>query len=159
MKTKIEIKSIFGKVLFEFEKENNSLKETLIAALKSRANLRYADLSGANFSCADLSGANLRYANFSYADLSDADLSGADLRDANLDKRYIQIACIGSAKRMTTYCFEDDKIWCGCFTGTLKEFEIEVKNTHNDNPQYLAEYLGFINYIESLIKKEVKNAK
>ena len=64
MKTKIEIKSIFGKLLFEFEKEDNSIRETLIQAVKSglnlsRANLPRADLSGANLSRADLSGANL----------------------------------------------------------------------------------------------------
>ena len=53
------------------------------------ANLRVADLSGANLrdanlSVADLSGADLRDANLRDADLSVADLSGADLRDANL---------------------------------------------------------------------------
>ena len=50
----------------------------------SGANLRYADLSGADLSGADLSGANLRYADLSGADLSGADLSGANLRNANL---------------------------------------------------------------------------
>jgi hypothetical protein len=39
---------------------------------------------------------------------------------------------------------------CGCFTGTLKEFEAKCKKTHKDNKQYLAEYLGFIKYIKSL---------
>ena len=63
MKTKIEIKSIFGDLLFEFEKENNSVKETLMEAIKrgadlSGADLRRADLSGANLSGANLSGAN-----------------------------------------------------------------------------------------------------
>ncbi len=63
------------------------------------ANLRYADLRGADLRGANLGGANLRYAdlsganliganlrgaNLSYADLSDADLRGADLRGANL---------------------------------------------------------------------------
>ena len=59
-----------------------------------RADLRGANLSGANLSdadlrCANLSGANLsdadlRCANLSGADLSGADLSGADLRYADL---------------------------------------------------------------------------
>ena len=31
MKIKIQIKSVFGKVLFELEKENNTIKETLKA--------------------------------------------------------------------------------------------------------------------------------
>ncbi|EAE3435534.1 pentapeptide repeat-containing protein [Listeria monocytogenes] len=55
----------------------------------SCANLRGANLRGANLSYADLSCANLRVANLSYADLScanlrGANLSGADLSGANL---------------------------------------------------------------------------
>ena len=110
-----------------------------------RANLRSADLSSAYLSSADLSSADL-----SSADLSSADLSSADLRLAKTDKRYIQIACIGSRKDMTTYCFEDDKIWCGYFSGTLEEFKARVKETHEGNKRYLAEYMGFIEYLKSL---------
>jgi hypothetical protein len=40
METKIEIKTLFGLVLFEFEKENNSIKDTLSEAVKNRADLR-----------------------------------------------------------------------------------------------------------------------
>ena len=47
MKTKIEIKSIFGSVLFSFEKEDNTVKDTLLEAIKSYADLSCADLSGA----------------------------------------------------------------------------------------------------------------
>ncbi|HHT5904380.1 TPA: pentapeptide repeat-containing protein [Listeria monocytogenes] len=50
----------------------------------SCANLRVANLSYADLSCANLRGANLRVANLSYADLSCADLSCANLRVANL---------------------------------------------------------------------------
>jgi uncharacterized protein YjbI with pentapeptide repeats len=84
MKTKIEIKSVFGHLLFEFEKENNSVKETLLKAIKSDADLSNADLSNANLSNADLSGADLSGADLSNANLSNADLSGADLIGANL---------------------------------------------------------------------------
>ena len=89
MKTKIEIKSIFGNLLFEFEKGNNTVKDTLLESIKIGANLSYADLRGADLSGANLRGANLssadlRGANLSYADLSYADLSGANLRGANL---------------------------------------------------------------------------
>ncbi|EAC6792571.1 pentapeptide repeat-containing protein [Listeria monocytogenes] len=48
------------------------------------ANLSYADLRRADLSCANLRGANLRRANLSYANLSYADLSCANLRVANL---------------------------------------------------------------------------
>ena len=50
----------------------------------SRADLRGANLFGANLSDADLRGANLFGANLSDADLRGADLSCADLRGANL---------------------------------------------------------------------------
>jgi hypothetical protein len=72
-------------------------------------------------------------------------LSGADL-----DKKYIQITRIGSENRMTTYCFDDDIIWCGCFKGNLKEFEEKVNRTHEHNALYKKQYLGFIEYLKSL---------
>ena len=47
MKTRIEIKSVLGSVLFKLEKENNTIKDTIIEAVKSGTDLRYADLRGA----------------------------------------------------------------------------------------------------------------
>ena len=79
MKIKIDIKSIFGNVLFSFEKENNTIKDTL-----EEANLRGADLEGAYLEGAYLRNADLRDANLEGADLRDANLAGADLRGANL---------------------------------------------------------------------------
>ena len=49
-----------------------------------RANLRRADLSGANLRWADLSEADLRGADLRWADLSGANLRGADLSEADL---------------------------------------------------------------------------
>ena len=131
----IQIKTIFGDVIFEFNKIDNTFRGTVLEAIEKNVNL---------------SSANLRYADLRSADLSSANLRYASLNSAVTDKRYIQVAGIGSVKRMTTYCFEDDKIWCGCFTGTLAEFETKVKETHENNKQYLDEYLGFINYLRSL---------
>jgi hypothetical protein len=69
-KLRIEIKSRFGgKVLFAHEQEENSMKITLEAAVKVKADLRYADL---------------RYADLRYVILSSVDLSGADLCFADL---------------------------------------------------------------------------
>ena len=45
---KIQIKSIWGDVLFEYEKENNTIKDTLEEAVKQGANLNGANLNGAN---------------------------------------------------------------------------------------------------------------
>ncbi len=56
--TKIEIKTIGGSVLFAYEKENNTIRDTLEQAVKEDANLE-----GANLEDANLEDANLRYAN------------------------------------------------------------------------------------------------
>ena len=74
---KIQIKSIWGEVLFEYEKENNTIKDTLIEAIKKGADLRSA---------------NLRSADLRSADLSGADLSGANLRSAK-EVPYVPLAC------------------------------------------------------------------
>ena len=104
MKTKIEIKSVFGKLLFEYEKEDNTVKDTLLKAIEREtdlynANLRDADLRGANLRDADLRetdlyganlcdailcGTNLRCANLFSATLCNADLRNASLRSADL---------------------------------------------------------------------------
>ena len=92
-KVKIQIKNRWtGSILFEYEKEDNTIKDTLIEALKNDADLSGADLRGAYLSGADLSGADLRGAYLRDADLSDADLSGADLSGAK-QIPYIPLAC------------------------------------------------------------------
>ena len=111
MKIKLQIKSRWtGSVLFEYEKENNTIKDTLIAAIKSGANLRGADLSdadlsdaylrGANLRGADLRGANLSGAYLRGANLSGADLSGADLRGADLSGADLSDAYLSGAKEI-----------------------------------------------------------
>ena len=104
---KIQIKSIWGAILFEYEKENNTMKDTLMEAVRKCADLSGADLSGAylrgaNLSGAYLSGANLRGADLRGADLSGAylrgaDLRGADLRGANLSGAYLSGAYLSGA--------------------------------------------------------------
>ena len=73
----------------------------------SKANLRWADLSGVNLSeadlrwadlrWADLSGVNLRWANLRWADLSEADLRWADLRWADLSEADLSEADLSEA--------------------------------------------------------------
>ena len=98
---KIEIKNRWsGVVLFELECE--SLRDAVLKALATGANLRSANLSGAYLSGADLSGANLsganlRSANLRSADLSGANLSGANLRSANLRSANLRSANLRSA--------------------------------------------------------------
>ena len=82
MKSKVQIKSIFGSLLFEFECE--TLEEAVVEAVSNRADLSGADLSGADLYGANLRGANLRGANLYGANLRGANLRGANLRRANL---------------------------------------------------------------------------
>jgi hypothetical protein len=157
MSAVIQIKSVFGKVLFEYEKENNTLKKTLARAVSEGAylqgaDLRDAELRGANFQSANLRSANLRGAELRGANLEGANLWNTNLEGADLDKKYVSVTRIGSRKGMTTYCFEDDRIWCGCFIGTLEEFTAQIEETHKDNPVYLAEYREVIAYLDSLKK-------
>ena len=63
-----------------------------------RANLRGANLCGANLHGADLSGADLHRANLHGADLSGADLHRANLRDANLRGADLSNADLRGAK-------------------------------------------------------------
>ena len=43
-KIKIQLKSIYGNILFEYEKKDNTIKDTLIQAIRSNADLSNADL-------------------------------------------------------------------------------------------------------------------
>ena len=89
----IEIKNRWdGCVLFTWECENNTLRLTVLEAVKALANLGYADLSGADLRNANLSGTDLRN-----ADLSDANLSGANLRNADLSGADLSGSCLAHA--------------------------------------------------------------
>jgi len=101
---KIEIKSRFdASVLFAHEAEGNTLKITLEAAVKARANLAGADLADANLAGADLAGANLADANLAGAYLARADLAGADLADANLARADLADANLAGADLAGAY--------------------------------------------------------
>ena len=159
MKTKIQIKSISGKLLFESEKEDNCIKNTVIEAIRQDANLGGADLGSANLYGADLGsanlyGADLRGADLSGADLSDANLSGANLYGANLgganlrsanlygaDLRGIKIkraiVFTGLYKFIVIPFISDDNekyIKMGCYTRKLSEWKSDFWNNDNEFP-------------------------
>ena len=144
---KIQIKSIYGSVLFEYEKENNTIKDTVVEAVKSGANLwganlcdadlRYANLRYANLSGADLRGADLRYANLRYANLGGADLSGADLWGADLRGIKIKTAIVftGLYKYITIPFISEGGekyVKLGCYTRKLSEWEADFWNNPNE---------------------------
>ena len=135
------------------------------------ANLRGANLSNVDLRDANLVDADLRGANLSNVDLRDANLGGTDLRgaylgDANLigaylDKTYYQITRIGSRNATTTYCIEDDNVFCGCWNhyrgGTLEEFRKRVESVYGENgktpnKKYYGQYIAAIEFFEKMAK-------
>ena len=85
-----------------FEDDSNTMKDCVINAILSGANLRDAylggaDLGGAYLRGADLGGAYLRGANLGGADLGGAYLRGANLRDADLGGADLRGAYLGGA--------------------------------------------------------------
>ena len=84
MKSKIQIKTFGGSLLFEYELEDNSLKKTLIEAVNKGADLRGAYLQGADLRGVDLQGAYLQGADLRGVDLQGAYLRGAYLRGVDL---------------------------------------------------------------------------
>mgnify|MGYP000667236256 CR=1 FL=1 len=97
MKIKIDIKSVFDNVLFSFEKENNTIKDTLVEANLKGANLGNASLEGANLGNASLEGAYLRGANLGNASLEGAYLGNANLEYANLEYANLEYANLRNA--------------------------------------------------------------
>ena len=83
-----------GKVLYSGE--HADIKEAVEAAVKAGADLRDADLRGANLRGADLCDADLRGANLRGADLCDADLCGAHLTGAKVGKGGDEATLVGS---------------------------------------------------------------
>ena len=79
----MDLKKILDEHLLWLNGEGGS-RADLRGANLFGANLSDADLRGANLSCANLRGADLSGANLSCANLRGADLSGADLSCANL---------------------------------------------------------------------------
>ena len=142
----------------QFELECESLKDAVVAAVKSGADLYGADLGGA-----DLGGANLRGANLRGADLGGADLRGANLRGANLGgadlgekigklkaNGYFFSGYLGS-RNDVLMAFHSDKgvfVRAGCFTGSLDEFRAAVIKTHGETSKHGKLYLGIANIIE-----------
>ena len=92
------------------------------------ADLRWADLGGADLSEADLSGANLRWANLRGANLSEADLSGANLSEANLSEADLSGAKGGSVARL------DFGGWSVC----VRAAQTSIGCQSHDNAKWLA---------------------
>ena len=92
-----KIVSRWDRALALYEGDAATVRETLEAAVRARADLRGANLHDANLGSADLRGAYLGGADLRGAYLGDADLGGADLRGAYLRGAYLGDADLGGA--------------------------------------------------------------
>ena len=138
MEIKIQIKSILGDVLFEFSKEDNTVKETLERAVQRGAYLEGAYLEGAYLGGADLRG---------------ADLEGAYLEGAGKISSVDDILIVGPMGSRAGYvqAYHTDKgifVKCGCFYGTIAQFRAKVKETHGDN-RHAQDYALLADFIEA----------
>ena len=161
---KITIKTIYGSILFEYEKANNTLRDTVIQAVKTGASLtgaylrgayltgadlRGADLRGADLTGADLTGADLRGAYLTGADLTGAYLTGAYLRGADLTGAYLRGAdgnkvkikraaiFTGLYKYLVIPFISDDNVKyvrMGCYIRTVEDWDKDFWNNENEFP-------------------------
>jgi len=159
--TKIIIKNRNGEVLFVFSKENNTLKDTLEEAIRSKTNLRDADIRYANLRDADLRYANLRDANLRGTNLRYADLRYADLRDANLrgtNLRYADL-CYADLRdadlRDADLCYADLRDADLCYADLCYA---DLRNANLRNADLLEIKEDFIQKL-SLQKDEVEGLK
>ena len=67
--------------------------------------------------------------------------------------RVLKIDCIGSRKGCTYFFKTLSEIYvrCGCFFGTIAEFEKKVNETHEDNEQFKKEYIEAIKYVKAVL--------
>jgi hypothetical protein len=67
----------------------------------------------------------------------------------------LSVAGIGREGRQTLFWVEEDKIWCGCFVGTLAEFEAKVQSTHGDSVhgQNYRDAIAFFKAVVGRLKK------
>ena len=142
----------------------------LMGAYLSNANLSDSDLSYVYLSNANLSDSDLRYSDFSNADLRGVDFSGSDLTGVDLTNTnfyltnlykckgdFVGIENIGSRNDTTHYFYKSDRVICGCFSGTMEEFEEKVKKSYAKDDKEYREYIVAIRTLKELAEIELES--
>jgi hypothetical protein len=109
--------------------------------LKIKMNLKHFNFSGSNFRRSYFIGSNFSGSNFSGFDFSYT-------KGLNI----IFVCGIGSMKRKTSYFWKMDKIFCGCFSGTLKQFKRQISETYKKDNLYYKQYQLSVEYFEKQVK-------
>ena len=105
----------------------------------------------------NLKGADLSLANLSYANLYEADLSKTEFYSTNLYKtkgNFVGVENIGSKNDTTHYFYNNNRIICGCFDGTMKEFEDKIKEIYKENDKEYKQYMIVIDTLKRLAELE-----
>lgn len=63
--------------------------------------------------------------------------------------RVVYAGGVGSEQRLTSYNIDQDRIICGCYSGTLAQFKDKVYKRHKDNAHHLQEYRSMAKFFES----------
>ena len=108
---KIQIKSIYGSVLFEYEKENNTIRETLLKAIEGDADLSYANLSGANLS-------DIRINESTFGAIINCPEEGSFIGFKKCDGKIVKLLILEDAKRSSATTYK-------CRASKVKTIEIE----------------------------------
>jgi len=107
----IQIKHyVDGSILFEYDKEDNTISETLREAARQGISLRGAELSFYNIDCVGLHDVDLRKAQFELSRIYNTNFYGTDLRGANF-KRAIIIESSFDKANLLGANFKDSKIY------------------------------------------------
>ena len=138
----------------------------------SGLDLSYADLRRADLSNANLRWANLRHANLSHADLRLATLSFSDLRNSiligailsDVDLRWantinaggLDVICVqlntSDKNRQVQYYVQLNKVTAGCFSGTLDELKIAVREKYDIDSVIYKRYKIALKTIEDILE-------
>ena len=94
--------------------------------------------------------------------LGNAEVSGNARVSGNaIIKKTADYLTLGPAKssgRFTT-AHKDSvigvRVNCGCFSGSLDEFQQAIKETHKEKPEYLRQYLAFVYVIREHFSEEL----
>ena len=126
-------------------------------------NLNHSDLSFSDLSFSDLSYSDLSFSDFKYTNLNHSDLSFSDLKDTDLryakfyltdlyktNGDFTSVGNIGYRNDTTHYFYNIDKVVCGCFDGTMEEFENKVKDTYEEDIKEYKEYMVAIRTLKEL---------
>jgi hypothetical protein len=154
---KIIIRNRFDdSVIFEHECENNTIKTTVLEAIKQSANLRSANLRSANLYGANLRSANLESANLRSANLESANLYGANLYGANLESANLRSANLYGANLESANLRSANLESANLYGANLRSANLESANLYGAKNTQLAYIPIYCKWSHSIIGDKIQ---